>query len=96
MNVNVDIDELRRLVKQTDEGMSRDVAGVVVNLRLTPAEVRRMDQLMRKSKGVGLGNAEEQELRGYADLTDLLAVLRLRAGDRLAPEIAGAAREAVA
>jgi hypothetical protein len=100
MNVNVPIEELHRLVDETEHGMSREIAAVVSNLRLTAVEKRRMDELMDKSKTLGLEGDEHEEMLRFADLADLLAILRLRARrvsvDPAVAEVAGREAEVVA
>ena len=79
MNVNVPIEELRRLVAETEEAMPPDLAGIVMHLHPTPAELARVEELLRVSKSVGLKGAEYDEFAHFVELNDLLAVLKLRA-----------------
>jgi hypothetical protein len=81
MNVNVPIEELRRLVEETEEAqMHPDTAQVVCGLRLTPSELARFEELAeRLEEGNDLTEAERTEALELSDLSDLLAVLKLRA-----------------
>jgi hypothetical protein len=79
MNVNVPPEELERLLHVTTESMPEDVARVISQLTLTPAEVDRVAELSAIAKGSGLNEEQTDELDRLFIIGNLLATLKLRA-----------------
>ena len=80
MNVNVPIEELERLLRETEHDMPRAVATVVSGLELTRDEVDRIADPSLRAKADRFGGDDAAaELDRLLQLDNLLSTLKLRA-----------------